>query len=125
MSVSALDFAKENIRRIKIKEDEDLRMHSNIKRKELEAREQKQKEQVVQDHETQMENLAREREITKTEYENYERHLKEITRKQMSRMGSDFSTKQQIETFRKKEQREIEDRKVHFNEKVFILFYLY
>jgi hypothetical protein len=40
----------------------------------------------------------------------------------MSRMGSDFSTKQQIEAFRKKEQNELENRKAHFNQKVFILF---
>jgi hypothetical protein len=118
---SAQEFAKQNIKRIKIREEENLRMHAAIKRKELEAREQKQKEQEIKDRETQMEKLEQERELMKNEYEKHEEYLKEITRKQMKTMETDMSTKQQIEKFRKKQQKEIEKRKSLFEQKVIIL----
>lgn len=118
---SAQEFAKQNIKRIKIREEENLRMHASIKRKELEAREQKQKEQEIKDREIQMEKLEQERELMKNEYEKHEEYLKEITRKQMKTMETDMSTKQQIEKFRKKQQKEIEKRKSLFEQKVIIL----
>lgn len=121
---SAQEFAKQNIKRIKIKEEEDLRMHAAIKRKELEAREQKQKEQEIKDREIQMEKLEQERELMRSEYEKHEEYLKEIRRKEMQKLETDMSTKQQIEKFRKKEQRELEKRKSLFEQKVKIFVLL-
>ena len=78
MAQSAQDFAKENLTRIKRREEQVLKAHAAIKRKEFEERQQKQKEQEIKEKEVQMKKLQEERELIKKEHERHEKYLKEL-----------------------------------------------
>jgi hypothetical protein len=74
---SAQEFAKENLKRMKNKEIEEMKIHATIKRQEFEKQEKKRKEKEILDREFQMQKLEEEREQLKKDFQNHEEYQKE------------------------------------------------
>ena len=75
---STQDFVKENQRRMKKKEIDEMKVHAAIQRQEFERQEKLKKEKEIQDKEIQMSKLEEERVLLKKEFNKHEEQLKEL-----------------------------------------------
>lgn len=115
--LSAQEFAKQNLSRMKAKKEAEIRMHAAVERKEFENSEKKRKRHEVLDKEWQMKKLEEEREQLKKDFENHEKYLEELNNSNILMLQRQQTNNKYIDSLRSKEKKETERRRREYYKK--------